>query len=106
MIKAALPDCLIIGENAPRIPLTSLLAFPGKSGKKMQLALEQKGIMVTTSSACSDGKDKISHVLEAMGLGPEIGRSVLRISLGVEKVQVHYEQILDTLTQVVKKMLV
>ena len=104
MMKASISDCLVIGEKSPRIPLTSLLAFPGKSGKKMQLALEQRGIMVTTSSACSDGNNQISHVLKAMGFGPEIGQSVVRISLGGEKAKAQYEEILEAFTRLVKKM--
>ena len=104
MLKASISDCLVIGEKAPRIPLTSLLAFPGRSGKKIQFAFEQKGIMVTTSSACSDGNNQISHVLKAMGFGPEIGHSVVRISLGAEKAEVQYREILDTFTRLVKNM--
>ena len=103
-MKASISDCLVIGEKSPRIPLTSLLAFPRKSGKKMQSALEQKGIMVTTSSACSDGNNQISHVLKAMGFSQEIGQSVVRISLGGEKVKAQYEEILETFTRLVKKM--
>ena len=102
-VKAIVPDCLIIGKNAPRIPGTSLLAFPGMSGKKIQYALGQRGIMVTTSSACSDNKDQMGHVLKAMGLRPDIGQSVIRISLCTENASAQYQQILDSLTQIVKK---
>ena len=103
MVKTVFPNCLVIGENAPRVPATSLLAFPGKSGKKIQFFLEQKGIMVTTSSACHDGNDQVSHVLKAMGFGADIGHSVIRISLSGANDCSQYEQILDSLTQVVKK---
>ena len=103
-LKAAI-DCLVIGEGPPRVPSTSLLAFPGKSGKLIQLALELKGIMVTTTSACSDRKeDRMSHVLKAMGFGPEIGQSVVRIGLGTEDPKTHYVSILDALTAIVKSM--
>ena len=46
------------------------------------IKLDLAGISVSAGSACSSGKVGQSHVLMAMGLAPEIGRSTIRISLG------------------------
>jgi cysteine desulfurase len=38
--------------------------------------------MVSAGAACSSGKVGPSHVLEAMGVGPDLARSTIRVSLG------------------------
>ena len=40
------------------------------------------GVMVSAGAACSSGKVGPSHVLQAMGVGPDIARSTIRVSLG------------------------
>ena len=44
--------------------------------------LDLKGICVSTSSACSAGKDEPSHVLLAMGQTEQQAKSAIRISFG------------------------
>ena len=45
------------------------------------MALDLAGVAVSSGSACSSGKVKPSHVLEAMGVGENLARGALRISL-------------------------
>ena len=73
---------LIIGDDAPRIANTSCIALPGKPAETMVIKLDLEGVAVSAGSACSSGKVGTSHVLEAMGLAPEIARSAIRVSLG------------------------
>ena len=44
--------------------------------------LDLDGVMVSAGAACSSGKVGPSHVLQAMGVGPDIARSTIRVSLG------------------------
>jgi cysteine desulfurase len=46
------------------------------------IALDLKGLAVSTGAACSSGAIEPSHVLTAMGLRPERARASLRFSLG------------------------
>ncbi len=48
----------------------------------MVIKLDLEGVAVSAGAACSSGKVGTSHVLEAMGLAPEIARSAIRVSLG------------------------
>jgi cysteine desulfurase len=83
-IRAISPRAEIIGEMAPRLGNTISVALPGKLAETLVIRLDLAGIAVSAGSACSSGKVGASHVLEAMGLGPEIASGTIRISLGAE----------------------
>jgi cysteine desulfurase len=70
------------GEGAPRVPNTTSISFDCIEGEALVIALDLKGLAVSTGSACSSGAIEPSHVLTAMGLRPEQARGSLRVSLG------------------------
>lgn len=76
------PSAVIVSKDADRIANTSCIALPGKAAETMVIKLDLEGIAVSAGAACSSGKVGASHVLEAMGLGAEIARSAIRVSLG------------------------
>ena len=81
-VRAIAPHVVVIGEGAPRLCNTSALCLPGKQAETLVIRLDLAGVAVSAGSACSSGKVGRSHVLEAMGLGPEISGSTIRVSLG------------------------
>jgi len=81
-IRRISPHAVVIGEAAPRIANTIAVALPGKLAETLVIRLDLAGIAVSAGSACSSGKVGASHVLEAMGLGPELATSSIRVSLG------------------------
>ena len=66
--------------SAPR--QHDVLAVPGKPAETLVIRLDLAGIAVSAGAACSSGKVGASSVLEAMGLGADIARSAVRVSLG------------------------
>jgi len=68
--------------GAPRVPNTTNVVFDCLEGEAMVIALDLKGLSVSTGAACSSGAIEPSHVLTAMGLSPERARASLRFSLG------------------------
>jgi cysteine desulfurase len=68
--------------RAPRVPNTSNIYFDHIEGEAMVIALDLKGLAVSTGAACSSGAIEPSHVLTAMGLPPERARASIRFSLG------------------------
>ena len=70
------------GEGAPRVPNTTNIYFDGIDGEALVIALDLKGLAVSTGAACSSGAIEPSHVLTAMGLCPERARASIRFSLG------------------------
>jgi cysteine desulfurase len=70
------------GHSAPRVPNTTSIYFDYIEGEALVIALDLKGLAVSTGAACSSGAIEPSHVLTAMGLRPERARASLRFSLG------------------------
>jgi len=70
------------GERAPRVPNTTNIYFDYIEGEALVIALDLKGLAVSTGAACSSGAIEPSHVLTAMGLRPDRARASLRFSLG------------------------
>lgn len=81
-LRQAFPDVWIHGQRAPRVPNTSMFSFPGADGEALMMRLDLEGFAVSTGSACSSGRLEPSHVLQAMGVPPEVVRGSLRVSLG------------------------
>jgi cysteine desulfurase len=76
------PDAMIFGRNARRLPNTTFFAIPGIKAETAQIAFDLAGIALSAGSACSSGKVGPSHVLKAMGHGAFGG--ALRVSIGRE----------------------
>lgn len=75
-------EAVVLGGIAPRLPNTTAIAMPGVAAETQVIALDLDGVMVSAGAACSSGKVGPSHVLEAMGVGPELASSTIRVSLG------------------------
>ncbi len=70
------------GAGAPRVPQTLSMHFDGIDGESLVIALDLKGLAVSTGAACSSGAIEPSHVLMAMGMSPDRARASVRFSLG------------------------
>ncbi len=70
------------GEPTPRVPNTTNIYFDGIEGEALVIALDLKGLAVSTGAACSSGSIEPSHVLLAMGLSSERAKASIRFSLG------------------------
>ena len=81
-LAAIAPEAVVLGAAAPRLPNTAAIAMPGVAAETQVIALDLDGVMVSAGSACSSGKVGPSHVLEAMGVGPDLVGSAIRVSLG------------------------
>ena len=76
------PGVIVFSEKAPRLPNTTLFTVPGLKAETAVIAFDLAVIAVSSGSACSSGKVQPSHVLQAMGFGPELARGAVRLSLG------------------------
>lgn len=81
-LKAAAPELVFFGADAPRIANTSMFALQGAPSETQLISLDLAGICVSNGSACSSGTVKASHVLKAMGVDETAAGASLRVSLG------------------------
>jgi cysteine desulfurase len=81
-IKEIIPSVRVNGDSECRLPGTVNLCFEGVSGESLMHLLDLKGVYISTSSACTSGKDEPSHVLLALGLTEKQAKSSIRISYG------------------------
>ncbi|MFO1123708.1 MAG: cysteine desulfurase family protein [Hyphomicrobiales bacterium] len=81
-LEQALEGAVIFGRSAERLPNTTCFAAPGMDAETLLMGFDLAGIAVSSGSACSSGKVARSHVLDAMGIAPEISRAAIRVSLG------------------------
>jgi len=82
-IKEKIPSVRVNGDSECRLPGTVNLCFHGVSGESLMHLLDLKGVCLSTSSACTSGKDEPSHVLLALGLTEQQAKSSIRISYGI-----------------------
>ncbi|MFZ0308612.1 MAG: cysteine desulfurase family protein [Candidatus Sulfotelmatobacter sp.] len=81
-ILAQVEDAGVNGDGAPRVPNTTNIYFDHIEGESMVIALDLKGLAVSSGSACSSGATEPSHVLMAMGLQSGRAHASIRVSLG------------------------
>ena len=81
-ILAQVEEAGVNGDGASRVPNTTNIFFDHIEGESLVIALDLKGLAVSTGSACSSGAIEPSHVLTAMGLPSDRARASLRFSLG------------------------
>jgi cysteine desulfurase len=84
-LRAAFPapnELVIIGEDAPRLPNTSNVSFPGVNRQALVMALDLAGVACSTGSACASGSSEPSPTLVAMGLPKAVIEGSIRLSLG------------------------
>ena len=94
----------IHGAAAERVPNTANIRFDAIEGEAMVIALDLKGMAVSSGSACSSGAVLPSHVLKAMGLTSEQARSSLRFSLGKQTTGDQIDTLLEILPEVVSRL--
>jgi cysteine desulfurase len=76
------PGAIVFADSVPRLPNTTLFTVPGLKAETAVIGFDLAGVAVSSGSACSSGKVQPSHVLEAMGFGPELAQGAVRLSLG------------------------
>jgi len=87
-----------------RTPNTSNIVFDCIEGEALVIALDLKGVSVSTGAACSSGAVEPSHVLTAMGLTPDQARASIRFSLGKQTTEDDLDFVLEQVPAAVAKL--
>jgi cysteine desulfurase len=103
-ILSQVEACGVNGEGAPRVPNTTNLWFDFIEGEPMVIALDLKGVSISTGAACSSGAIEPSHVLTAMGLSGERARASIRFSLGKQTTDEDIDFVIARVPETVAKL--
>ncbi len=102
--RAIAPDAVVLSANVARLPNTSCIAVPGVKAETLVIGLDLAGISVSSGAACSSGKVEASHVLNAMGVAPELAQGAIRVSLGFGTTSHDIERFLGTFGELIKRL--
>lgn len=103
-VVSALDGAEVNGAIAPRLPNTSNILFHGVSGEALLIALDIRGMAVSTGSACSSGAVEPSHVLLAMGRNRDEAKSSVRFSFGRYNSAQEVDQLADAVITSVRQL--
>jgi cysteine desulfurase len=99
------PEISLTASNAERLPNIIHFTLAGASGESLLFLLDQKGIFVSTGSACQAGVNRPSHVLIAMGRTEDQAKGCLRITFGHESTEEDVDAVLEALPQAIESAL-
>jgi cysteine desulfurase len=98
-ILARIEGTHVNGAGAPRTPNVTNIRFDGIDSEPLMIALDLRGFAVSSGSACLSGASEPSHVLTAIGLTKEQGRSSVRFSLGRSNDQAQVDALTEALVE-------
>ena len=104
VLLSRIPGAIVLGANAPRLPHTTSISFPGLDRQLLQLALDREGIACGTGSACASGSSQPSHVLQAMNLPKQVVHGAIRLSLCWETTAEQVLEAAERITRVVHRL--
>ena len=90
------------GHPIQRLPNTLNISVPKLEGPKILEGLPK--LAASTGAACHDRSVKLSHVLAAMGVLPEIGMGALRFTVGRSNSPEQIEEAAGMIVEQVRKM--
>ena len=102
-ILDAAPAARVLCRDVPRLGNTSCIVMPGMPAETQVMALDLEGIAVSAGSACSSGKVKRSHVVEAMEPDGAAAETTIRVSLGWLSTEAEVDRLADAWIKLYKR---
>ncbi|MCR5826565.1 MAG: aminotransferase class V-fold PLP-dependent enzyme, partial [Oscillospiraceae bacterium] len=96
-----IPHSALNGDETQRLPANVNFCFEGVEGESLLLLLDDRGICVSSGSACTSGSLDPSHVLLAIGRVHDVAHGSLRITLGEDATAEEVEYIIQNVKEVV-----
>ncbi|MCX8194112.1 MAG: cysteine desulfurase NifS [Candidatus Pacearchaeota archaeon] len=99
-----IPGAQLNGHPKQRLPNNVNVSIKGVEGEALLIRLNEKGIAVSTGSACSTKSLAPSHVLTAIGLTAEEAHGSLRITLGKDNTEQDIDYTIEQLKSIVNSL--
>lgn len=103
-IKKIIPEAEVNGHPQARLPNTLNITLPDIRGESLVIALDQRGIALSSGSACKSGSPEPTHVLMAMGKSPEEAHCAVRFSLSRMNSKKDIQETLFGFKEVIREM--
>lgn len=103
-ILSEIPESSLNGHPTERLPGNVNVSFRKIEGESLLLNLDMRGIAASSGSACTAGATQTSHVLQAIGLGEELARGSLRLSLSDTTTREEIDTAADALCDIVARL--
>jgi len=103
-ILKKIPKTVLNGHPAKRLPNNVNITFLDIEGESALLYLDEKGIYISTGSACTSNSLEPSHVITALGRPYEYAHGSLRFTLGRKTTKEDLDYVLKHLPKVVEKL--
>jgi cysteine desulfurase len=92
------------GDPVDGLPGTVSVSFEGTDSESLLMALDFRGIAASSGSACTSGSLEPSHVLQAIGLPPDVAKGTVRFSLGRGTTAAEVEYLVAVMPEVVEML--
>ena len=103
-VQAAIPIAHVIGAGADRVCNTSNIGFERLQAEAILILLSERGICASAGAACSSGSLEPSHVLQAMGIDPEVAHGAIRFSLSRFTTTAEIDQAIRMLAEAIERL--
>jgi len=103
-VRRRIPGARLNGHRDRRVPITVNLTLPGVRGESVVVALDQRGVSLSSGSACKSGSPDPTHVLIAMGRTAEEAHCAVRFSLSRHTTEADIDDTVAALGEVLEAM--
>jgi cysteine desulfurase len=100
--QAGIP-AVVIAACARRCPHIATIAFPGLDRQALAMAADLAGVCLATGTACASGSSEPAPALVAMGLGADVVRGAVRLSVGRTTTASEIDQAVERLVPLLRR---
>ncbi len=100
----SIPEVRLNGHCSRRLANNVNISIAGVDGAAVLMSLDREGIAASSGSACSSGSIEPSHVLQAIGLSPEMASSGIRFTLGRSTTRAELDEAVGALICIVERL--
>ena len=100
-VQKEIPNIRINGSMENRLPGNANISFKGVNASELIFKLDERGICVSSGSACSSGNTNPSHVLTAMNVPEVYLNSAIRTTFGDNNTFEQVDYVVKILKQII-----
>ena len=94
---------VVVHTTEPALPELVHLCIPGADGISLMVLLDAAGIEAATGSTCAAGVNRVSHILEAMGVPERVARGAVRFTVGRTSTEEDVDAVLAVIADTVER---